>query len=134
MEAKEFIATELGLFIKQFTKTRVRYEYDQSASVHFVEVVPNEIYHFDDEYIKWEDDVYERFVSMFPNQNICFVSDDDLTGVDYPELILEGIDFAPYTSGEMQSKYDNVSIVNQMLDYDNITANIAQPKFNIKFA
>lgn len=134
MEAKEFIATELELFVKRFTKTRVRYEYDQDSSVHFVEVVPNEVYHFDDEYIKWEDDVYERFIAMFPYQNICFVSDDDPIGVDYPELILEGVNFAPYTTGETQSKYDNVYIVNQMLDYDNITTNIAQPKFNIKFA
>ena len=38
MEAKEFIATELALFVKRFTKTRVRYEYDQDSSVHFPHV------------------------------------------------------------------------------------------------
>ena len=93
MEAKEFIMNELELFIKQFTMTRVRYEYDKFSSVHFVEVVPNEIYHFDDEYLRWEDDVYERFVSQFPTQTICFISDDDPVSVEYPELILEGLNY-----------------------------------------
>lgn len=93
MGAKEFIMNELELFIKQFTMTRVRYEYDKYSSVHFVEVVPNEIYNFDDEYLRWEDDVYQRFVSQFPAQTICFISDDDPVCVEYPELILEGLNY-----------------------------------------
>lgn len=98
MDAKEFIKNELSLFIKQFTKTKASYEYDSSTLVHFVEVVPNEIFRHNSDYINWEEDMYQRFISSFPDQTICFVSDDDPVRVEFPEESFEGIDYAPYTN------------------------------------
>lgn len=134
MDAKEFIKNELSLFIKQFTKTKASYEYDSSTLVHFVEVVPNEIFHHNNEYIKWEEDVYQRFISSFPDQTICFVSDDDPVRVEFPEEFFEGIDYAPYTTGEVVNTYSKVKVVIQSLNYDKITSNIAAPKMEIQFA
>ena len=74
MEAKDFIYDELNAFIKGFSKTRIRYEYDHNALVHVVEVLPNEVYHLDSDYIDWENDFYNRFVALFPLDNICFIS------------------------------------------------------------
>jgi hypothetical protein len=97
MGAKDFIFDELNAFIKRFTKTRIRYEYDQNALVHVVEVLPNEVYRLDENYINWENDFYNRFVVQFPCENICFVSDDALIGIENPELVIEGLEYAPIT-------------------------------------
>lgn len=134
MDAKEFIKNELALFVKQFTKTKVSYEYDGSTLVHFVEVVPNEIFHHNNEYINWEEDVYQRFNALFTDQTICFVSDDDPVRVEFPEVFFEGIDYAPYTTGEVVNTYSKVKVVIQSLNYDMITSNIAVPKMEIQFA
>lgn len=97
MEAKDFIYNELNAFIKRFSKTRIRYEYDKNALVHVVEVLPNEVYHLDSDYIAWENDFYSRFVAQFPLENICFISDDALVGIENPELVIEGLEYAPIT-------------------------------------
>lgn len=94
MNAKEFIHAELLRFVEAFTEVRVRYEYDSEARVHTVEVLPKEIYHSDAAYIRWEDDFYRRFVDRFPMESICFVSEDALAGIDNPEFVLEGIEYA----------------------------------------
>ena len=134
MDAKEFIKNELSLFIKQFTKTKASYEYDSSTLVHFVEVVPKEIFRHNCGYINWEEDMYQRFISSFPDQTICFVSDDDPVRVEFPEVFFEGIDYAPYTTGEVVNTYSKVKVVIQSLNYDKITSNIAAPKMEIQFA
>ena len=86
MNPKQFIISKLESFIEDFTQTRVRYEYDEESDTHFVEVVPNEIYHKYDNYIEWERKMFDDFVELFPCEGICFISDDAIVG-------LENIDF-----------------------------------------
>ncbi len=93
MDSKNFIYTELSLFVKRFAKARVRYEYDQNALVHTIEVLPNEIYNLDKDYIEWENDFFGRFVKLFPTENICFISDDAQVGINIPELVLAGMEY-----------------------------------------
>lgn len=96
MEAKNFIYQELNEFIKLFPKTRIRYEYDDSAFVHIVEVSPKEVYDSNSDYIQWENNFWGQFVSKFPAENICFISDDDVVDIKNPELTLTGIEFTPF--------------------------------------
>lgn len=105
MEAKEFIYQELKKFVKHFPKTRIRYEYDDSAMVHVVEVLPNEVYNLDNDYIQWENNFWEQFVLKFPAENICFISDDDVIGIENHEFIFEGLEFAPITSRETKNLF-----------------------------
>ena len=100
MEAKNFIHKELNAFIERFKKTRIRYEYDKNALVPVVEVLPNEVYHLDNDYIQWENDFYDQFVAKFPNEDICFISDDALVGIEKPELVIEGLEYAPITCSQ----------------------------------
>jgi|BioPla2DNA2_1021312.scaffolds.fasta_scaffold33146_3 GTP:adenosylcobinamide-phosphate guanylyltransferase len=111
MEAKNYIHDALNAFIKRFSKTRIRYEYDTNALVHIVEVLPNDIYHLDTDYIQWEDDFYKRFVTLFPSENICFISDDALVEISTPELVLEGLEYAPITSSKETTNIINTNIV-----------------------
>ena len=95
MTAKEYILRELENLVESFPQVRVRYECDQRIDVHFVEVIPNDVYRLNDAYIEWEDEMTTKFIESFPTQNICFISDDALVGIRDTEYILEGVAFAP---------------------------------------
>lgn len=73
-----------------FSGVRVRYEYDFLAKTHFIEVVPNEIYHLDDKYIQWESNMFDSFTDLYPDQNICFLSDDSIVSIEDASDILYG--------------------------------------------
>lgn len=90
MTSQEYITFELNDFIVKFPQTRVRYEYDQLSDVHFIEVVPNNVYHLDEAYIAWESEMYDKFTASFPDQNICFISDDALVGLENVQFELIG--------------------------------------------
>jgi hypothetical protein len=85
-----FIKEALKEFILSFPKTRVRYEFDIDANVHCIEVVPNSIYHLDNDYINWENNFTNSFIQSFPYQNICFFSDDAIVGINNIEFELTG--------------------------------------------
>ena len=99
MNASDFITSGLREFIKIFPQTKVSYEFDIYASTHYVEVIPSDVYHLDANYIEWENSFFNAFISQFPDQNICFISDDapinleevsfELTGKEY----ISGISF-----------------------------------------
>jgi len=93
MTPQEYITRALNDFIVKFPQTRVRYEFDSLSDVHFIEVVPNNVYHLDEAYIAWESDMYDRFISLYPDQNICFISDDALVGLENVQLELIGSTF-----------------------------------------
>lgn len=116
MDSKHFIYEELNAFIIQFPQTRVRYEYDQNALVHVVEVLPREFYQLDSDYIEWENAVSYQFIDKFPTENICFISDDALVGIEKPELVLEGLEYAPFTSLRKTIIIPNTNIINKTFD------------------
>ncbi len=88
-----YIISSLNEFIVNFPQTRIRYEFDQLSDVHFIEVVPNSVYRLNEEYIEWENEMYDRFVAMYPDQNICFISDDALVELENVQLILTGSEY-----------------------------------------
>ena len=99
MTSNEFIISKLQSFIHDFPQTRVRYEHDKLSDTHFVEVVPNDIYHLSDKYIMWESRMFDEFVDQFPRENIGFISDDALVGLENVDFELKGIYFdIPYSS------------------------------------
>jgi len=110
MEAKDYIIKELESFIKKFSKVRVRYDYDENAIVHTIEVLPNEVYHLDKDYIEWECEMFDKFISMYPNENICFISDDALVGIEKEIFVKEGIDYAPFSTNKRSVEINPASI------------------------
>ncbi|NDP28284.1 MAG: hypothetical protein GZ087_12785 [Flavobacterium sp.] len=89
----EFIKSELKNFIIEFPKTRVRYEMDDNSSTHSIEVIPNEIYRLDKNYIIWEDNFFDEFINQYPDQSICFISDDAIVGLDKIDFELSGREY-----------------------------------------
>jgi len=105
MNPKQYILNELEFFIKEYPAARVRYEYDKNADIHFIEITPNEIYHFNETYIAWEREMDTKFTASFPIQNICFISDDALVGIECAEYTLYG---SEYTSVPSYSEKTNL--------------------------
>jgi len=89
----EYITAALKNFIIEFPKTRVRYEMDTQSNTHSIEVIPNEIYRLDDDYISWENIFFDAFINQFPDQKICFISDNAVVGLDKIDFQLCGKEY-----------------------------------------
>lgn len=120
MKSSEFIVKELELFVKKFPKTRVRYEDDQLTVAHFIEIIPNEIYKFDENYIKWERDLFKRFISEYPYENICFISDNAIVGLDEVHFEKCGTEFIEFSVKDDSSVIFNQAQINVHLKNVNI--------------
>lgn len=90
MTEKDFVIALINELVTLFPKTRVRYENHVLSNTHFVEVVPNEVYRLNDDYLKWEENIVFQFINNYPTQNICFLSDDAIVGVENVEYIATG--------------------------------------------
>lgn len=122
MLPKDYIISELKSFINDFPKTRVRFEHDNSSETHFIEIVPNEIYHLDAKYLQWESEMFDRFVNFYPEENICFISDDAIVGLDKVEFELKGADFVSlYSTCIKEQNIENTVIKTKTV----ITATLA---------
>lgn len=113
MKSTQYILAELNSFVTHFTKTRVRYEHDSLAKVHVIEVVPNHVYHLDQEYIQWESNFFNRFILEFPHENICFISDDAIVGIQVQNTVLYGNEFTPVTTNKEAIEVINKKITNK---------------------
>jgi hypothetical protein len=91
MDATNYILEELGQFVKHFSMSRVRYEYKKRSDIHFVEISPKDFYNHNDDFLRWEDQMYDNFVERFPDENICFVTEDDVVGIDRDKTEKDGI-------------------------------------------
>ena len=113
MSSKDYIISELEKFVKNFQQTRARYEISNDQVTHIVEIVPNEVYHTDDSYLEWEDIFFKNFISRFPYENICFITDDSSLTIVNPVFATEGLSYAPISThkeSEFEIKTPNVVI------------------------
>lgn len=93
MLAVEFIKSELSKFVKSYPKVRVRGEFDSEIKSYFIEIVPSELFNFNELYIEWEKSLLEEFIMQFPNENLFFISDDALVGLDRIDFELYGTEY-----------------------------------------
>lgn len=82
MESTDFILRELEQLVVLFPNVKVRYEYNDLANVHTVEIVPNDIFYSNNDYMNWERKIVDDFISKYPTENVCFISDDALVGIE----------------------------------------------------
>jgi hypothetical protein len=82
MKASEYIIDKSNELVMLFPNIRVRYDFDKEANTHFVEVVPSEIHKGSEEYKNTEEEITIEFIHLFPDEGICFISDDALVGID----------------------------------------------------
>ena len=100
MKSTEYIINRLEDLVIRINNIRVSYEYDNDSLTHFIEVLPNSLYSLNQEYIEFEDQMFHEFISIFPYENICFLSDDAIVKIENPIFVKEGLGYAPFSTHE----------------------------------
>lgn len=90
MKSTDYVIRELENLLTSFPNIKVRYEYNGLANIHTVEVVPNDIFYSNNDYMNWERKVIDAFIRKYPTENVCFISDDALVGIERPSYEKQG--------------------------------------------
>jgi hypothetical protein len=78
------VKQRLRELVGQLPNLQCRYEYDEPAGLHLVEVLPLAAYKLDERYLALEEVITFEFIEAFPFENIAIVSEDSLVGVSNP--------------------------------------------------
>ncbi|MDY0281714.1 MAG: hypothetical protein RBR35_14275 [Salinivirgaceae bacterium] len=90
MRAYDFIENRLQCLVEHFPQMKVSYEFDGFSNSHFIEVLPSNEFRENLEYSKYETNLIIDFISEFPNEEIVFVTKNDLMTIENPLFIKKG--------------------------------------------
>ena len=88
MNSTNFLKEKLNSISKYFPEIEIRYEFRENISTHIIEIRPLELFRNNTEYIDAEIKLEQDFSSIFPMEEILFVSEDSLTQIKSPTLKL----------------------------------------------
>lgn len=94
MKSIDFLKLEIDNLVMENPALRCRYEFDAHSCIHLIEVTPFSVYELDEKYIEFESKITFSFIDNFPNENICFISDDSLIKISNPSYTKIGLLFA----------------------------------------
>jgi len=124
MKAKEYILNKLTELSTLFTDISIRYEFRTNTNSHLIEVTPLYFYENNQDYLIAESNIEDEFESLFPSENVVFISENSLTEIKEAELefgIIDEITFNNY----------NINIEFEVKGYSGIAETI---KPNEKYA
>ena len=85
---KAFLHKKLKKISLEIEDIEIAYEYRVTTQAHIIEVKPNHIFENSKRFIDMEIDLKKDFSNQFPGEDILFISEDSLTEIKTPELIL----------------------------------------------
>lgn len=85
--SNDFLKTELKLIFLTLDGVEIRYEFRKSSQTHIVEVKPKSVFRNSAKYIEMEMELDKKFVELFPDEELLFISNDSLTKITSPEII-----------------------------------------------
>lgn len=91
MKAYDFIKDKLENLIDIFPQMKVSYEFEKLSNSHFIEVLPSKEFRENSKYSKYETNLIMDFITMYPNEDIVFVTENDLIEVNNPSFIKKGV-------------------------------------------
>lgn len=109
MGTNDFLKEQLSKFVKSHKNVKMNYEYDELASLHMIEVLPQSV--FDgDEFVMWECDFFKKAFEIIPGEDISFISEDAYVGLEHINWSVQGDDFGLDEKIQTNSSKDNLSI------------------------
>ena len=109
MGTNDFLKEQLSKFVKSHKNVKMNYEYDELASLHTIEVLPQSV--FDgDEFVMWECDFFKKAFEIIPGEDISFISEDAYVGLEHINWSVQGDDFGLDEKIQTNSSKDNLSI------------------------
>lgn len=91
MKAGDFIKDKLENLIYNFPQMKVSYAFDDLSNSHFIEVLPSKEFKRNVEYSKYETKLILEFITKYPNEDIVFVTENDLIEVTNPSFVKKGV-------------------------------------------
>ena len=88
MNPTEFIKIKLHELHSKFEGIKIRYENRKNTNSHIVEVVPLNFFNENKNYMIEEERLENEFETLFPLENIVFVSHNSLTKIKKADLNL----------------------------------------------
>ena len=126
MKSTEFLKIEIDNLVKENPLIKCRYEFNLNSSVHLIEVTPSSVYELDSKYVEHEAKIIFSFIDAFPNENICFISDNSLVAISSPSYTKAGLLFAPinwFTFKEQ--KFEQIVPVQKITSFlDNVSSKV----------
>jgi hypothetical protein len=74
MSARIYLDSKVKELVIRFPEVRVRYDYHLLSSTHTIEIVPNELYNFNEVYKIWEEELLFEFIDLFPDESLSVVT------------------------------------------------------------
>ncbi len=126
--AQQYIIDSLSKVVEDIPSIRVRYEYDEIALIHFIEVVPQPIYKQNSQYVEWENKFYQEFIENFPLENLCFISQGDAVQIENPIFTKEGdnynLNYSQYSINENVERAIDIQVENPLMEICSTIVNI----------
>src|SRR5690554_3557234 len=88
-DSRTFLKSNLKKLFLELENIEISYEYRVSSNTHIVEVKPTSIYRNCTKYIEKELALEASFYDNFPDESIHFISEESLTQIKTPNLILK---------------------------------------------
>ncbi|MDR1130613.1 MAG: hypothetical protein LBK96_06495 [Prevotellaceae bacterium] len=107
-KSQKFIEKELGKFVNLFPEFRARYELNENTEAYFVEITPGEIFFQNDYYMRWSVYVRDRFLDTFPEEGLCFISENDEFSLKRIDFAICGEKYVPDKSKQRRRKFKTV--------------------------
>jgi len=88
MKSIEFLEGKLHELYSKFEDVQIRYEYRSNTQSHLVEVLPSSFFETNKTYMKDEAFLEDEFETLYPMENIIFISEGSLTEIKKADLEL----------------------------------------------
>lgn len=88
MHSVDLIIKELKHISNTIEGVEIRYEFDKCNLIHLVEVKPLDLFENNSIYLDKEIELEDKFYELFPKENLVFISEDSLSKIENPDLIL----------------------------------------------
>lgn len=88
MESIKFLKDQLHTLFERLPYLQIKYEYRSRLDTHIVHILPTFCFEKDKLYAELQFDLEDRFNELFNEENILFISDNELIKIECPILEL----------------------------------------------
>ena len=86
MNPKEYVSEKLNILFSKFGWIQIRYENRKSTNSHIIEITPLSFFEENEDFMIEEERFEKEFESLYPGENIVFISEKSLTKIDKTDL------------------------------------------------
>jgi len=84
MNSKDFIISQLEILSQQIVCLQIRYEFVEIDKSHYIEVLPLSYYTNNENYVSFEQNLFQSFLQQYPSESLTFLSEGSLYEIENP--------------------------------------------------